>query len=117
MRFSDTIFVRRVVEAHSCDAVGFNPRMTVRHLEIDRLATHLRKLHIYGYTGRRYSDYAGIRALTRRERALISRRVKMNGKVTLAGRAILSLLLVAVDASYTLGGLRAALRFPPPAGT
>lgn len=47
-RGGDTIFVRRVVDLCGCAAVRYEPNMLVRHLEIDSVKTHLRKIFIYG---------------------------------------------------------------------
>lgn len=52
-RGGDTIFVRRVVDLCGCAAVRYEPNMLVRHLEIDSVKTHLRKIFIYGHSFQR----------------------------------------------------------------
>jgi hypothetical protein len=48
MRGADSLFVRKVLDAFSCDAVCYAPSARVRHLEIDGVHKWLRKRFIYG---------------------------------------------------------------------
>ena len=67
-RGSDTLFVRRVVEALSPDAVRFLPELHVDHLEIATVRDYYRKLYVYGRSFRRFAPLGRVRPLTTRER-------------------------------------------------
>jgi glycosyltransferase involved in cell wall biosynthesis len=67
-RGADTIFVRRVVDALSCDAVAYCPDMGVRHAELDSVATYYRKMGIYGGSRKAYRHITAVRALNQKER-------------------------------------------------
>jgi glycosyltransferase involved in cell wall biosynthesis len=66
-RGADTVFLHRVIDAYSCDAVCYNARMRVRHLEINNVWQHYRKLWIYGRSNHLGRQLVSFRPLTRRE--------------------------------------------------
>src|SRR5207253_10391194 len=68
------LFVRRVVEALSPDAVRFVPELRVDHLEIASVRDYYRKLYVYGRSFRRFGRLGRVRPLTNRERLRVWRR-------------------------------------------
>jgi glycosyltransferase involved in cell wall biosynthesis len=115
-RGADTLFVRATVGHFGADRVRFEPRMRVRHVEVERVRSHLQKLHVYGYVHHGYQEAAPIRPLRLRERAELLRRAadRAGGAAALP---LLAALVLAADLSWRLGRLRASLRLPPPRGT
>jgi glycosyltransferase involved in cell wall biosynthesis len=72
-RGSDTLFVRRVVDALSPDAVRFLPELRVDHLEIATVRDYYRKLYVYGRSFRRFAPLGHVRPLTNRDRLRVWR--------------------------------------------
>ena len=72
-RGSDALFVRRVVEALSPDAVRFLPELHVDHLEIATVRDYYRKVYVYGRSFRRFGPLGRVRPLTNGERLRIWR--------------------------------------------
>lgn len=70
-RGGDTMFVNSVVNAFGCDAVAFQSRMQVQHLEIRTVADYYRKRRIYGQSNERIHQSINYRPLNNRERAEI----------------------------------------------
>ena len=104
-RGSDTIFVRRVVEALGTDAVQYEPGMRVTHLEVNRLMVYLRKVFIYGRSRRLYRHIMETRALSTRERVQVFRAVRKSEDLTTSASVeLLSLLLLGV-VSWNIGSL------------
>jgi glycosyltransferase involved in cell wall biosynthesis len=71
MRGSDTIFVRRAVDAFGCDLVRYCPAMEVRHLEISDMQTYYQKRAIYGQSNALIGHLLAFRPLLNRERWLV----------------------------------------------
>jgi len=72
-RGSDTIFIQRCIDRHSCNIVRYSPQMQVRHLEIDSPYKYFRKLYVYGKSSSKYSQVVNARPLTNRERYQVFR--------------------------------------------
>lgn len=107
-RNSDTVFVRRVVDEFSCDAVCYRRDVRVRRLEVASYGAYLQKQHVYGRDFRRYARLATVRPLTARERWHVFRQAVRNGGQSMS-RATLFLLALAGGAmAYELGRLRGA---------
>lgn len=67
-RGSDTIFVSRVAQAFSCDAVCYCPEMIVRHAELDSVRNYFKKLYTYGRYRTASHHIMPVRSLTATER-------------------------------------------------
>jgi len=112
-RGSDTIFVRKVVDAAGCSSVVYRPDVRVRHLELDSVAALYRKLYIYGRSSRLYGRVAGSHSLSWSQRANIYRRTVRELGYS-SGRALALLgLLVAGAAFWTIGTWSAGLYQQP----
>jgi glycosyltransferase involved in cell wall biosynthesis len=72
-RGADTLLVRRVVQLRSPAAVRYEPRLRVRHLEIERLRDYYRKAFAYGRSMRSLHGATG-RQLRAGERLAVWRR-------------------------------------------
>jgi len=110
-RGADTIFVHHCVERYSCDVVQYSERVTVRHMEIDRLETLYRKFFIYGRSRQAYQHIARVRPLSNRERLLVFRRVLRNGRYPWFSSLALSVLLGVGLFHWVLGGVSERVRW------
>ncbi len=103
MRGADVMLVHRVLDAYSCGAVTYASDMWVRHLEVDSVATWLRKMHIYGRSFRRYGDMVRRRPLTRADRWRVLRATIRDNHYA-PGRSLLLIGLLSIGLiSYELG--------------
>jgi len=93
-RGADTMLVRKVVDALGCDAVRYQPRMLVKHLEMTSLAAYYGKRAIYGGSNERIGRAIRFRPLGNADRWAIYRRTRAAGTSTLGGVALLGLLAV-----------------------
>lgn len=73
-RNSDVVFVRRVVDAHSCDAVIYSKPVSVLRLEVNTPWSYYGKMVTYGRDYNRYGKVAAVRPLNSNERMEIFRR-------------------------------------------
>ncbi len=80
-RGGDTIFVRRVVDLCGCVAVRYEPKMLIRHLEIDSVRTHLRKIFIYGRSFQRNKPLVESRPVDFRQRWQVYRNTVAHEKL------------------------------------
>lgn len=92
-RGSDTILVRRVVDALGCDAVRYAPEARVVHLEVRTLGDYFGKMRTYGKSRRQYAAIIVARALNSRERWMIYRRTVRQMELSLTQSFLLLLLL------------------------
>jgi glycosyltransferase involved in cell wall biosynthesis len=107
-RNADVVFVRKVVDELSCDAVCYGPRVSVRRLEVSSLWTYYAKQAIYGRDFQRYGEIAAARPLNTRERLQIfSRAVRRMGYSPLKAAWLFGLLSVGA-VSYELARWRAS---------
>jgi len=67
-RGSDTIFIRRVVDGKSCEAVAYFEDMAVKHAELDSINTYYKKINTYGRSRQAYRHIIQVRPLSMRER-------------------------------------------------
>ena len=102
-RGGDVVFVRRVIDALSPDAVRYAPGAVVEHLEMTGAPAWLRKMFVYGRSSRYYRATAAARTLTRAERLELFRRTVRAQRCSAADRARLFLLLAAGVALHMLG--------------
>jgi glycosyltransferase involved in cell wall biosynthesis len=105
LRGSDTIFVRRIVDAAGCAVVRFVPNMRVAHLEIDGAVTYLKKTFIYGRSLQSYRRAVAVRPLTWPDRLQIFRATMREHHYGIAQSAALATLLVAGAVTWTAGRL------------
>jgi glycosyltransferase involved in cell wall biosynthesis len=103
MRGADTIFVCRVAEAFSADAIKYSPPMNIRHLEMTSAWTWLGKKHLYGRSSRRSRTFARRRPLTREERLTIYKATIETNRYSFPKSMLLTALLGAGWVSYELG--------------
>lgn len=106
LRGSDTIFVRRVVDAHGPRVARADDQLLVSHLEIDSTATYWRKLYTYGRSRESYRALSYTRSLTYEERWTVFRRTVRRQRygVRESGR-LFALLLIGATA-WAAGRLR-----------
>jgi len=67
-RGSDSIFVRRVVDELSCDAVVYVPGMSVQHAELDSIRAYYSKVRTYGGSRKAYGHIKKVTPLGQRQR-------------------------------------------------
>jgi glycosyltransferase involved in cell wall biosynthesis len=104
-RGGDTVFVRRTVEAYSCDAVSYRPEACVDHLEIAGIRHWYQKLFIYGRSSTVYRSITWTRSLSTRERLRVYRRTVRREGFSMAHAALLGCLLLPQGVFFRLGGL------------
>jgi glycosyltransferase involved in cell wall biosynthesis len=102
-RGSDTIFVRRWVDKHSCKAVCYSPEAQVRHMEIDSISKYFRKVSIYGSSRQKYKHIICARPLTNWERFLIFRRAVQSQRYSWI-KSVFLLGLLAIGLVYWVLG-------------
>ena len=102
-RNSDVVYVRKVVDALSNDAVCYGDRVRVRRLEITNYWDYVSKQYVYGSDLNRYSRFADVRPLNTRERfTVFSRAIHRYAYSPLTATYLLALLAVAAI-SYKSG--------------
>jgi glycosyltransferase involved in cell wall biosynthesis len=102
-RGADTAFVRRCAERHSGRVVRYRDDVRVRHLEIDCVATYLRKVFIYGQSSRRFGPGVYAQPLANRDRfRIFASAVRRRRYAPARAGALLALLLVGLGC-WTLG--------------
>ncbi|HEY2431610.1 MAG TPA: glycosyltransferase [Vicinamibacterales bacterium] len=106
MRGADTIFVCRLAEAFSADAVRYSPQMNIQHLEMTSAWTWLGKKHLYGRSAQRSRAFARRRPLTRDERLTIYKETIRAHRYSVPQSMLLTALLGAGWLSYELGQRR-----------
>ena len=67
-RGSDTIFVRAVVDALSCNAVAYCPDMVVQHAELESMTVYYSKIRTYARSRKAYQHITKVRPLSQQER-------------------------------------------------
>ena len=91
-RGSDTLLVRRAIEAGAPHAVRYSPRLVVKHLEIEGLRDYYAKCLVYGRSIGSLNGAPG-RPLTARERLTVWRQaVRGEGLSPVRGAALLATL-------------------------
>ncbi len=108
-RNSDVVFVQRVVDAYSCDAVCYRRDVRVRRLEIPSFWAYLKKQHIYGRDFRRYARLASVRPLNAFERFQVFKRTTRNAGYPPPQSALLFLALATGAMTYDVGRLRSVV--------
>lgn len=73
-RGADSIFVQKVVNTSSCEAVSWCPDMVVVHGELDSVPAYFGKVKTYGRSHRAFRHIMPVRSLNMRERVKIFRR-------------------------------------------
>ncbi len=102
-RGADTVFVHRVIEECSCDAVRYSPDIRVRHLELTGVWRWCQKMQIYGRSFRDYSKLVASRPLNARERLHILRATICSGGYSVAKLFLLILFLSIGLLNYEFG--------------
>lgn len=110
-RGADVIFVHRVLRLHGTDAVRYEPRAIVEHLEIDSARVYFKKGFIYGRSARHYGGVAAARPLRNAERLLIYQQTVRFNRMSAVEAGLLLVLLVIGAGFYHLGWL-SVLRAP-----
>ena len=102
-RGADVLFVRRVVDEHTCSIVHYAPDVCVRHLEITNVWQWFQKMFVYGKS---YCDYCQIessRPLTNVERFRVIRSTVQENGYSMAKFALLVFFLGMAGICYELG--------------
>lgn len=115
-RGADAMLVRAAAARFGTASIRFEPRMRVRHAQLDSLGSYLSKLHIYGYVRQTKRDAGMSRLLHTSEWISLLRKT---GRVTRSPTALptLGVLTVAGACCWWGGRLRAAAHLGPPRGT
>jgi mycofactocin glycosyltransferase len=98
-RGADALIVRRAIERYGCDAIRYEPRMRVRHLEIATTRDYYRKVFVHSQSISALQKISALRPLTVRER--------MRAFRGLVGSQRHSLPEAAAGLSLLVGGLLA----------
>jgi glycosyltransferase involved in cell wall biosynthesis len=102
-RGSDVVFLQRVIDRYSCQAVRYVPEVRVRHLEIESVLSWYRKLFTYGRSFAKYRKVVPVRPLSIAERMRVCQRAIHHARLSLP-RAAASMLLLSIGAAcYELG--------------
>lgn len=102
-RGADVIFVHRVIEEYSCDAVRYSPDICVQHLELTGVWKWFQKMQIYGRSFRNYNKLVVSRPLNGRERLQILHATICRGRYSAAKSLLLILLLFIGLLNYEFG--------------
>ncbi len=105
-RGSDTIFVRRVVEDLSCDAVAYCSEMRVQHAELESISIYYDKVRTYGRSRKAYRHIMTVRPLSQRERLKVFWEATRQRRII--DTAQLFALLVGGAIAWWYGGLGVA---------
>jgi glycosyltransferase involved in cell wall biosynthesis len=100
-RGSDVLFIRRLVDGLSTDAVIYCPEMSVRHAEFNSVTAWLRKVNTYGKSFTNYENQAGARPVSMTERWEAFRRVART--ISLSDSIILFAVLCLGATAWTIG--------------
>ncbi len=109
LRGSDTVFVRKVVDALGDRAVVFCPDAKVRHLELTGPKALLRKLFIYGRSSISYSRIIDVRPLSYKERWQVFWHTVKRQQYSARDAALLLSFLVAGVVAWEMGAGSALL--------
>lgn len=112
-RGADVIFVRRTLALYGTEAVRYEPRAIVDHLEIDSPRVYFRKAFLYGQSGRRNSHEIPIRPLRKTERLRVFRETLRAGRLSLSEAGLLLGLLGIGVGCFQLGWLSVPARSLP----
>jgi glycosyltransferase involved in cell wall biosynthesis len=93
-RGSDMLFVRRVVQLQSPQAVVYAPEAFVRHLEVDDPWVWLRKMFLYGQTSGHYRSLFPARTLNPAEQFEVFRQTARRHGYAIGSCAVLFAMLV-----------------------
>jgi glycosyltransferase involved in cell wall biosynthesis len=93
-RGADVLFVRRVVDSLSCDAVIYEPRARVLHLEVAGLVDYFKKVFVYGASHQNYGRIIKARALRNSERVAILKCISRQEPLSTLRLGTLALLLL-----------------------
>lgn len=102
-RGSDTIFVRRVIDGEGCTALVFVPAMVVSHLEMDGIATYLRKVFTYGRSMESYRRVIAVRPLTLGDRLEVFRKMVHSKSYDVLRASTLAVLLGVGLGTWAIG--------------
>jgi len=108
MRGGDTVFLHKVLDRYSCEAVQHSPEICVLHLEIDRLFKYFLKNYTYGRSCRNLEKIAPSMPLTTSERVTILRRVIRKNRFSMKEHILLLFLLFSGSVLFELGQLKAS---------
>jgi glycosyltransferase involved in cell wall biosynthesis len=104
-RGADVLFVRRVVDAQSCEAVQYVPAAHVTHLEIDSIRAYFRKVFIYARSHQGYRTVGNARALTGQERIRVFRQTIVMNSLSHSDSLLLFQLLLIGQCCWYAGAL------------
>jgi glycosyltransferase involved in cell wall biosynthesis len=104
-RGSDTIFVRRVVEALGCDAVVYEPSMRITHAEMDGVGTYYRKMYTYGRSRRQYEHIITTEPLSNGTRLRQFLETVHGSRYSWYSAAALAMVLAGGMAAWSVGSL------------
>lgn len=109
-RGADTVFASRVVEAYGSEPVRYVRQAEVRHLEIDCVASWLRKVGTYGRSYDRYRAWSRTRALSFGERWEVMRRTIARNRYSWARALSLAVLLAIGMVPFEIGRMLQSMR-------
>lgn len=103
-RGSDTIFIRRVVEGLSCEAVTYCPEMIVKHAEMESIRVYYRKVMTYGRSRKAYHHMVKVRPLNQKERLRVF--WQTTREMQIVDSIQLFTLLIGGAVAWWIGGLK-----------
>jgi glycosyltransferase involved in cell wall biosynthesis len=108
-RGGDTVFVRRVVDRFSTNAVAYCRDATVERRDIGGVADYLHKLMSYGYRCRRYRQFVAARPLSTQQRLQVFRDAVRDGKLSPGRSALLLGILALGYGAWSIGSVSALI--------
>ncbi len=114
-RGGDTVFIRRVVDRFSTNAVTYCRDAVVERRDIGGVADYLRKLVSYGHRCRRYRQFVVARPMSTQQRLRVFRDTVRDNKLSAGRSALLFGILALGFGAWYIGGVSAliAAQRPP----
>lgn len=105
-RGADVIFVHRVIDKYSIEAVRYSCDVRVVHLEIENLRQYYLKNYLYGKSCGNYSKIAPSKPLNNEERLKIFKNTISRKRYPITRSALLFILLCLGGVFYEVGRIR-----------
>jgi len=106
-RGADTIFVHRVFDAYSYEAIHYDPSIRVYHQEINSVRKHYQKMWIYGRSNRLSRPFAYHRPLSRPETHQVLQETVSRERYSPLAAHVLGLLSAGEALCYIAGQMAA----------
>jgi glycosyltransferase involved in cell wall biosynthesis len=104
-RGADSAFVQCAADRFGCQAVRYDPAISVTHLEIESAVAYFKKTYIYGRARQLANRTIAVTALTTSERTRIFREVVRSEKLSSIDAAILLAFVIVAGGCWYAGNL------------